>query len=595
MKKIFLFAASFVVIIAGCKKEPVPEIIPIVSEIETNEIRYVSTDGKAHAPVSIDGFDAGYISTAYFGDYGVIYFDAPVKVIGENAFKGAKCFKSFSFTNQLDKIDVAAFRDCENLESINFGYSVKEISESAFEGCKALRKIKFPTELGAIGVHAFKDCEALGSMDLALIKIGEIGDGAFEGCRSLSEVKLPYSIQKIGHRIFDQCAKLRYITPELGALGYPTVCEDSFETGSCLFLRVDFARYQEYKKNMAPIARHLLIVDGVGSINSSNWTEYMPESIPLNLLTVPCCHDAATWMCAWFPLAMMTVKKDQNLNYKECWNCGARLFDMRLGYDNNPQIADFEDRCCFYHGAESDYFCQCHTYKEDIKYYFPDPSWVDKSFMILEAQLESNDEPDKNLNIFEYFMRLLIEKYGADRFIAYHPSLTLGDIKGKILLFATTKDFTENYYHIGHTPQVPINYRTGEYIEPFVDGRSTGNKFPIEVQNKYEVEDSDEKYNVIREGLKKPVGNLFFNGFNATLADWPHPSWPISRHINRKIVDDLAKKPTEDIYNRPLGLVYFDFCGYETLSDPELLFIPVDFAGETLVRLLVEQNFKDVY
>lgn len=111
--------------------------------------------------------------------------------------------------------------------------------------------------------------------------------------------------------------------------------------------------------------------------------------------------------------------------------------------------------------------------------------------------------------------------------------------------------------------------------------------YPVTIQNTWKVKDADEKYGYIQDVLNEPVPQLLINEFNATDKSPIHASWPISSKLNRMICNDLQQNPLPSQYNRSLGVIYMDFGGVESHGSH-------DFAGETLVKLLVKHNFRHV-
>lgn len=131
------------------------------------------------------------------------------------------------------KIDPGAFRNNENVKSINVGKNITVIGNGAFEGASNLTKITLGKNVETIGDGAFKDCSKLtaitipsktteigdnafeGDKKLKKVKIGKnvesIGDGAFAGCKSLTSLSLPSKLAKIGIGAFEGCSKLTTI------------------------------------------------------------------------------------------------------------------------------------------------------------------------------------------------------------------------------------------------------------------------------------------------------------------------------------------------------------------------------------------------
>lgn len=80
-------------------------------------------------------------------------------------------------------IGEGAFRDCRNLESINFPDSLRVIADEAFYGCTALQYVngqEFPPELYVLGSWSFAGCSSLYEIDVQSA-VRFIGNGVFYG------------------------------------------------------------------------------------------------------------------------------------------------------------------------------------------------------------------------------------------------------------------------------------------------------------------------------------------------------------------------------------------------------------------------------
>jgi hypothetical protein len=83
-------------------------------------------------------------------------------------------------------IGKAAFKNCDNLLTVDIPVGVKTIGESAFEGCIGLGYADIPDTVTSIGQIAFKDC-SLSSVFIPN-KVAEIGWAAFYGNKLLNEI-----------------------------------------------------------------------------------------------------------------------------------------------------------------------------------------------------------------------------------------------------------------------------------------------------------------------------------------------------------------------------------------------------------------------
>ncbi len=111
------------------------------------------------------------------GDYDEIYRQMKsINIPSEVEIKGKKY--------PVTAIDDMAFRNCNNLESVEIPLSVTSIGEWAFRGCESLTSIEIPSS------------------------VTSIGSGAFESCRGLTKLTVPSSVTSIGHSAFYECWNL---------------------------------------------------------------------------------------------------------------------------------------------------------------------------------------------------------------------------------------------------------------------------------------------------------------------------------------------------------------------------------------------------
>jgi len=106
--------------------------------------------------------------------------DDIITYIGNNAFRGLKNITSVTISNSVNEIGLCAFKDCFELETVNFqdGSELKAIRMYSFDGCLALKEITLP--------------EGLKNIDVC----------ALANLRSAQKITLPSSVTKIDKRAF---------------------------------------------------------------------------------------------------------------------------------------------------------------------------------------------------------------------------------------------------------------------------------------------------------------------------------------------------------------------------------------------------------
>ena len=103
------------------------DIIPI----PTNEIWYTTTDGNIVTPQcdiydpgygriieSVEVFGAALVSNTYENGKGIITFDAPVTLIGRDAFRECTSLTSITIPDSVTSIGEDAFNDCTSLKEV---------------------------------------------------------------------------------------------------------------------------------------------------------------------------------------------------------------------------------------------------------------------------------------------------------------------------------------------------------------------------------------------------------------------------------------------------------------------------------------------
>ena len=150
----------------------------------------------------------------------IIANESSLTEIERNAFEGSS-IKSMGKRLELEdgvvkipdgiaEIRREAFKDCNNIKSIEIPGSVRYIAENAFENCKNLESVKFNEGVTNIGKHAFKNCEKLKNIEFPET-LNLIEYGAFENC-NIKEAVLPQNLEKIGDKSFSGCKQLEYVS-----------------------------------------------------------------------------------------------------------------------------------------------------------------------------------------------------------------------------------------------------------------------------------------------------------------------------------------------------------------------------------------------
>lgn len=97
-------------------------------------------------------------------------------------------FPELRFFTGLQTIDISAFDECVNLETISLPVTIKTVGDRAFAGCLKLENIELPQHLEKIGNHALAST-GLRSIYLPA-SVGEIGLHVFTACQRLTSVSV---------------------------------------------------------------------------------------------------------------------------------------------------------------------------------------------------------------------------------------------------------------------------------------------------------------------------------------------------------------------------------------------------------------------
>lgn len=100
-----------------------------------------------------------------------------------------------------------AFKNLENLKTVNLPHGLTVIGANAFEGCTSLENITVPGSITAIEDGAFFHCSGLKTVVLEE-GVTAIGNFAFQRCTGLTGITIPSSMTQIGQTAFLNCYRL---------------------------------------------------------------------------------------------------------------------------------------------------------------------------------------------------------------------------------------------------------------------------------------------------------------------------------------------------------------------------------------------------
>lgn len=139
------------------------------------------------------------------------YEGKPVVAISQAGFEGCRGFKSVSIPVSVKKVNYGAFKNCKDLERIDWTESgVESIGNAVFYECDSLKSISFPKNIRVISNSVLYGCDSLTDIDVGN-NVGVIMDKAFSRCKSLKSIEIPKTVVRIGDSVFYRCTNLSEI------------------------------------------------------------------------------------------------------------------------------------------------------------------------------------------------------------------------------------------------------------------------------------------------------------------------------------------------------------------------------------------------
>ena len=163
---------------------------------------YTTTDGLRIIPNDTSWYSEPDPNSSDYDPAGSLYYsnrNSEFERIASGAFLCINTLTSYKTTFRCSIIGNDAFRNCQNLQSIEI-----RSSDTEYKDC-------------SIGEYAFESCTKLknliiGSNVSRSVQSTYIGDYAFDGCSELSNIRGHDNISTIGKYAFSGCSLLRVLT-----------------------------------------------------------------------------------------------------------------------------------------------------------------------------------------------------------------------------------------------------------------------------------------------------------------------------------------------------------------------------------------------
>lgn len=292
-----------------------------------------------------------------------------------------------------------------------------------------------------------------------------------------------------------------------------------------------------------------------GEVTAVSWMKRLTDDTPLTQLSIPGAHDAASsGITAW-----TSWTRTQDRNIAELWNCGVRAFDLR------PALVD--GVLGIYHDKYSAHVSLLQVMQALVLALSKHPG--ECAVVIIRHE----EEADGNNPLWKDAMGACLDGFRSS-LVDYAPDLTLGDLRGKILVLSRSEyaggpvgGYVRGW---SHSAQI-ASQKGASIVDP------SGNAFPLWVQDYYHPDGADDKWAVVKGLLDAMDGTALVihhaSGYVGTLPDYRSNA----RDINAKMAEYLSQR------RKPAGIVMMDFAGVERSRG-------VSVGGETLVKALIDNN-----
>lgn len=144
------------------------------------------------------------------------YADQKYKIVieGETLKKVRDCnikYGEFIIPDCVKVIDMFAFHELKNLQTLVLHSGIRYIAPNAFDGCENLIEVKGLENANEMTIfNGFNNCTNLKEISMP-DNVQRIGDFAFNNCKSLTSIKLPHNCWTISNQGFAGCENLQYI------------------------------------------------------------------------------------------------------------------------------------------------------------------------------------------------------------------------------------------------------------------------------------------------------------------------------------------------------------------------------------------------
>ena len=316
---------------------------------------------------------------------------------------------------------------------------------------------------------------------------------------------------------------------------------------------------------------------------ADNWMERLSDEVYMMQLSIPGTHDAATGEgFTWGELGDQ-FGKTQDLTLAQLWAAGVRAYDLRPAVETNDETG--ESDLVIYHGILA-----TNIRFADALQLLCDSLKANPSEAAIVVMRFENDNGGNRTKWNQLMTDVLNSEGIKDQLINFVPRLTLGDMRGKLLVasrdsYASTPvgAFITGWSHDASFD----NQKNGR-----IKGRSQS--CALYVQDFYELTASgalEKKVNAITKMLDfstqlhaaRTLGNYWIINHTSgyTKSASVNGNRECAASTNKAVIDYLA----DESHWGPTGIVMMDFAGTDRSGD-------YDVMGQTLVETIIDLNFR---
>lgn len=336
--------------------------------------------------------------------------------------------------------------------------------------------------------------------------------------------------------------------------------------------------------------------------NGNNWITPLDDDIYVSQLSIPGTHDAATSKVSGL---IGSAGRTQDYTVEQQLAMGIRAFDLRptctnvggASYGRNPDLP-------IHHGV---FDCDI-TLKEIFATFNSFLNDNPGEFIIVTCRWENEGDPHiiSKWDTFNQSMTNFLNNatnYPASRQVTFKPDLTIGEMRGKILIIMRPNQGSspDSYYadkaHTGTTfvtgwPAGSADVRTNAYFKSEYEGSAMC--YAV-IQDYYEVADTDTKISLIKEELdlsaqshtNSEYTNTWFinhcSGYSGSAASNTSYS-NNAQAVNPRIFEYITGS---DKKVGSTGIMMLDFVGKRVSSASNMTVY-----GDLLPQAIIDNNYK---